>query len=258
MMALLWTTNAQNSGFAGTGEEEVTSSMVLVEQHGHAHLVSLRLSQTGRWECSFKLNWEERRAEATSCSGIAAPAVTDNSLLLPGRAGASTDPTRVIWRLDKPPGDNFLVSLTITAENLALQDLVAEIGIAPCCSPIDPHYLRALSLSGAGRQEWFALWHQTEDIHNLLLHQPESGRREHQWAADFRAGVRAGRIEPRHILFDRDQVTCNASPAPILTVVFETEGDVRFVMPPSFNDGPAYRAMGNFAALLANYARRTP
>ena len=267
MVALLWAMNAGNSGYTGAGDSEQTSAMALVEQYGTAHIVSLRLSQPGRWHCELEIDRSKQTLMPTSsghpCRGenrVLPPNYTDGSLTVMQPGGAqSTDPLRVIWRWDKPPGDDFLVSLAITVENLSENNLIAEVGIEPCCDRKRPHYVHAIAYSGAGKDDWFAFWHEADALRNILKHPPYGDG----WITRFRSDVQNGSVSPRPILFDANGKHCKTLQgslnAPVLKIVFEAEGDVRFIMPPRPSTGTNHQLLAeHIDDLLSKYVGGGP
>lgn len=271
MVALLWTMNAGNSGHKGTGPDEQTSAMALIEQFGETHIVKLRISQPRRWSCEFGLNFSNKKAvplhphspACTGENGHVPPSVSDGKLeFAVTPSDPSGKPTKVLWRLDEPPGGKFLVSLVLTVENLAVHDLVAEVGIVPCCSATEPHYLRVLALSGAGKEELVTFWHEAKELRKLLKDLPQTAN----WINEFRQRVRDDQVRPRRVLFDANGAKCllefklrRVSNAPELKIVFEAEGDVRLVLPPPPSVGTEHVILAaQFGALLQEYVGTPP
>ena len=261
MVALLWTMNAGNSGHPGTGDEDRSSGIVVISQYGLSHIVTLKLGQARRWKCEFKLDWETRSAKSATrggpCKGEPghrAPVYTDGSVTLAGGTGGK--PPSVRWRLDQPPEEGFMASLVIEAENVSEADIEAEIGIEPCCAAHAPHYLRVLALSGAGKDEWFALWHEAGMLRRVLTKEGPVK----PWINSFRERVRDGVLSPRLVAFDANGRDCRTTlqgivGAPKLKIVFEAEGDVRFVLPPKPASGTDHVTLASdFDHLLTRYA----
>ena len=266
MVALLWAMNAGNSGLSGTGDEDRSSGIVVIDQYGFSHIVTLELGQARRWKCEFTLDWKTRSAKSDTpdgpCKGEPGhrePIYTDDgSVTLAGGNGRG-EPPRVRWRLDRPPEKRFMASLVIEAENVSEADIEAEIGIAPCCATKAPHYLRVLALSGAGKDEWFAFWHEAGKLRRVLTKKAH----DKPWINSFRKSVKDGVLSPRLVAFDANGRNCvtlqRNDPAPKLKVVFEAEGDVRFVLPPKPASGTDHVTLASeFDHLLARYAGGPP
>lgn len=265
MVALLWTMNAGNSGYSGTGPEEEASAMALVEQYGTVHIFGLKLARPGEWSCDFGLDWTRRKSIPKGCSGengVSPPSASDGVLEFPQDPTQPSKTTKVIWRLDRPPGTtDFMVSLVVTVEGLVARDLVAEIGILPCCDDSEPHYLRAMSLSGSGQEEWVAFWHEALKLRSVLEDPPLTDN----WITSFRERIDDGTISPQWVLFDAEGQSCSILQRPSngnlpkLKIVFEAEGDVRFERPPPPSSGTGHVSLASrYQALVAAYAAATP
>ncbi len=269
MVALLWTMNATNSGDRGTGDTERSSAMALVEQYGLNHIQALEVSQPGRWTCRFDsvsapgaardfATMLERTSPCTAEPGHTVPNYQDGAIRLPEADGSfDDDGLRVILRTDTPPGGQFFVSVSIAAQNLTDRDVVVNVEVAPCCDPQDPHYVRALGLSGAGPRERHFFWHDTERLAGILDGSPSPSG----WVTSFRQNIAAGEIRPSLAIFDIPGTGCDNSRAnfapPALGIVLAAEGDVRFTLPDRANDDPSFATFAAaYEARLMGYITR--
>ena len=261
MVALLWVMNTRNSGHRGTGDEETSSAVAVLEQYGTSHIVTVRIGQRGRWWCELEIDdgTKEISGPCQAEGSHPAPKAAGQGVTVARPPGLGAKPLEVSWRIERPPMDGFRERLVITTENVIERNIEAEIGIAPCCHGSDPHYLRGTAFSGAGRSEWFALWHEANKLRSVL---GKRGRMK-GWIEAFRKGVRDGAIDPILIAFDSQRLSCirlqRKRPAPSVKVVFEAEGDVRFLMPKGTRSGSTHaRLVADYRTLLAGYTAGTP
>lgn len=283
MVGMLWVMNATNNGLLGTGEEETTSGMVLVEQFGAArHMREVTVTLPGSWTCTFDLVWSEGMAKMLTppWTGSLPAAVNRGCVNEPGFTSGgwrnATDgriafqapgapagvETTVLLRLEAP-GSSFFTSLTVTVEKLAGQNLDVRVGIQPCCDPNEPHYVRVQTFSGAGPRSLLTYWQAAERLRDVFAvpfrnadgtYDEPKAERVQNWILDLGGDLRTGQADPVRTLFDvpagTDCREIQAAPLPTLHLTFEAEGEIQVRLPPPTG------ASAEFGAMVANFDNR--
>lgn len=263
IVALLWVLNAPNSGYRGNGEKDRSSGMVAIEQFGYPHLKTVRISQVGRFDVLYRLRFPNQANAYMERVESNLEAIVKEK----GNSSASAVPTKVIYEIrplglidpikitlrQVAPSGGFYKGLHVTVEKLDDIPVEVQIGIMPCCSSTQPHYLRSMSMSGNGEREEFSFWHDAGMLEKVLTKKvkPKTGRNSDTWISSFTRAVRKGqdvKLRSFHIApIDRyypnispgrscqhwqglEQNNANGNKIPakqtFLNVVFHPDGDV--------------------------------
>ncbi|MCY4440735.1 MAG: hypothetical protein OXE53_11080 [Deltaproteobacteria bacterium] len=234
IVALLWVLHARNSGEIGSGDHERTSGFVQVEQYGLPHIKNIRLVVDGVTECAFDIEFRRyRRGEptlsnSTPCTMLSPdprPIVsgaasgtgqrTDRATVTLARIhGKSYDPPLVISMRAVYPDGEYRAGVQITVQDLGEQAVIADVGIEPCCSMSEPHYLRVLTMSGSGRTDQTMFWHEVgllqhtlacnrgNPVDSRLCTRRQTDPTDHpDWVKNFKQQIAAGTLQTSRHLF---------------------------------------------------------
>ena len=261
MVAMLWAMNAANSGKRGTGEEETASGVVLVEQFGTSHIMGMRVGQANEWQC--KITVKDRAASGSGTPRLEEQCHANNAryTLTQGTRsvrvdGGGEDGLEVGWGLATAPDRNFRETATLRVRGLKGSDVEAAVQIAPCCHGTEPHYVRVMTVSGAGHSERTLLWHETGKLEDVLKKSAQ-GR---PWVEALKEGMKSGDVRPKLVGFNDSTRSChdvqNATPWPEMKVVFEPEGDVQVEVPDTGNNPQVAAFAARLPSLLTQYAAK--